>query len=159
MNVGESFNKSFPLFPQEVNGKKALRVGEKDGYLVRLDMESKEWNLVDSVDKAVPFDELKEYYGIWKDRELTSGSLFWKKQIRPLDGVIQRDEVTEFQSAYSGTERQVDKTYSNSKSHSATCIFSILSPEAEIIINQKTEGPPLLLQETWKCIDHKIISM
>jgi hypothetical protein len=157
MRVGENYSKSYPLIASEVEGKKAVKVGEKGGYLVKLDPDAKEWSLVDSVEKGISAEELKDSYGLWNDRELTSGALFWKKTLRPLDGKIQGDEVREFQKEPLETTRQVEKTYSNSKNNAATVIFDILQPESRIEVKSPAEGAFII--EKWTCIEHKITSM
>lgn len=159
MNIGESFTKSYPLIPDQVNGKKSLRVGETGGHLARLDMESMEWSLVDSVQKTVPFDALKDSYGIWKDKEVTSGKLWWKQTIRPLDGEVQNDEISEFMRSYEGTTMKTEKCYPAPKGRGGVVYYDVLAPDAQIVIDKNGSEPIAILQETWKCIDHKVIGM
>ncbi len=159
MNIGESFTRSYPLIPDQVNGKKAFRVGETGGHLARLDMETMEWTVVDSLDRGLSFNELKDSYGIWKDLEVTSGKIWWKKTIRPLDGKVQNDEIAEFMKSYQGTTQQSGKCYTAPKGTGGVCYLDTLAPEARIVLNPDGTEPAAFLQETWKCIEHKVVCM
>lgn len=72
------------------NGTPVLR--RRDRYFVKRNEEGG-WDTVDHKAGSVPKDELGQDYGLWKDKEITKGSLWWKKTVRPLDGEIQADEV------------------------------------------------------------------
>ncbi|MBI3927182.1 MAG: hypothetical protein HY319_16720 [Armatimonadetes bacterium] len=55
------------------------------------------WSPVDKLENGVSGQELDSSYGLWNDREVTSG-WFWNKKVeRPLDGKLQADEVTSFE--------------------------------------------------------------
>lgn len=51
------------------------------------------WKPVEPTDRFVPADELGKNFGLWKDEEITTGHLWWKDTVRPLDGQVQADEV------------------------------------------------------------------
>lgn len=72
------------------NGTAVLR--RKDRYFVERKDEGG-WETVGHEARSVPKDELGADFGLWKDKEITKGKLWWKKTIRPKDGLIQEDEV------------------------------------------------------------------
>ncbi|MHB2018367.1 MAG: hypothetical protein ACYCW6_15575 [Candidatus Xenobia bacterium] len=63
-----------------------------DEVLVKQDDQGA-WHPVDKVDGSVTSDELIGKYGLWRDREVTTGHLWWKQVVRPKDGTPQDDEV------------------------------------------------------------------
>lgn len=156
MNVGDHIRNSFQLTPAMVNGKKALQIGDTGSYLVRLDVENLEWSLVDRVDRDVSFDDLKASYGAWKDVEITKGALFWKKTVRPLDGVIQNDEVKEYQWEYPGEMRKFDRMYKppieDERMKARMKIYDIIKPDAKILVQQAPNGPIAVLEEDLECL-------
>ena len=85
-----SYVNSKPVYRDFMNnGTPVLR--RKDRYFV----ERKEdgWETVGHEERNVPRDELGADFGLWKDKEVTTGKLWWKKTVRPKDGIIQEDEV------------------------------------------------------------------
>lgn len=63
-----------------------------------------DWNLVKkndegeyepfaSIDGYVTAEEMDSDFGVWEDREVTKGHWFWKRTVRPKDGLVQPDEV------------------------------------------------------------------
>lgn len=72
------------------NGTAVLR--RKDRVFVERKDEGG-WDTVGHEERTIPKDELGADFGLWKDKEITEGKLWWKKTIRPKDGIIQEDEV------------------------------------------------------------------
>ena len=59
MKTGECITRSTPLRQAGIKGRQAIQVGDDDSYLVKLDMDSRQWSLVDSIEHTVPFRELR----------------------------------------------------------------------------------------------------
>lgn len=159
MRVGERIESRIPLKPLEVDGKKALQIGDTGSLLVKLDLESHEWSLVDQVTCDIPFDDLKSYYGAWKDREITRGTLFWKKVVRERDGLIQRDEVKEFQMDYGDSKLKYDRPCHDhhplDHDHAgwnSGRIYDVLKPDAKITVKATEQGTIAVLEEEWICV-------
>lgn len=51
------------------------------------------WEATKPEDRFVSTGELGSEFGLWQDKEITKGHLWWKKVIRPKDGKIDQDEV------------------------------------------------------------------
>lgn len=51
------------------------------------------WEVTQPADRFVSADELGSKFGLWQDKEITEGHLWWKKTVRAKDGVIDQDEV------------------------------------------------------------------
>lgn len=157
MRVGEFTASRITIKESTVDGKRALQVGSCGGYLVQLDMESHEWTLVDTLASDIPFDTLKEKYGIWNDREVTSGKLFWKKTIRPVDGQIQRDEVKEFQIEYGKPQMKFDRhshappVVDDRTGWFAIRVYDVLEPDAHVVLHNDGTGTIAVLEEKWTC--------
>lgn len=155
MQIGQQSSHSFQLTPSSVNGKQALLVGEKGGYLVKLDHEAYEWTLVDRVEKDIPFGALKDHYGIWHDREIKKGLPLFKKVVRPVDGVIQNDEVRELQYEYPSTRRIYDKQkeppFTGDKISIPVKHYYEEKPEAHITLKTTPQGTITVLEENWLC--------
>jgi hypothetical protein len=154
MKVGQVNTNSFTLKPSEVNGKGALQIGDSERYLVKLDQENHEWSLVDKVDKDISFDDIKESYGAWQDREIRKG--FFKKIIRPRDGKIQSDEIREFQKEYPETKNVFDKSkdppnFGDKINLMPPHYYYTIKPDAHIEVSQTPQGTVAVLEEKWEC--------
>lgn len=79
-----------------LQGTKVYGVRGTEWNLVKRSEESGEFEPVDKIDSAITSEELDANYGIWVDREVTKGALWWKKVERPKDGKVQPDEVKTF---------------------------------------------------------------
>jgi hypothetical protein len=79
-----------------LNGRPILQLQDDDhSVLVERD-ESGHWNPVETLEHGIEDADLCKRYGLWVDREVTSGFWRWKKTERPLDGQVQNDEVRTF---------------------------------------------------------------
>lgn len=85
-----------PLDPVQVAGTSVLRIRGTDRHLVRLEQEKADYVPVDRLDGPVSSSELEANYGVWADRSVESGALWWKKTVRLKDGLVQPDEVQTF---------------------------------------------------------------
>lgn len=72
------------------SGQAMLR--RNDRYFVERN-EDGGWSIVEPTDRFVSTNELGADFGLWKDKKVTKGHLWWKKTIRPLDGKVDKDEV------------------------------------------------------------------
>ncbi len=72
------------------DGKATLR--DEDRYFVER-QDDGGWKVVEPADRYVSADELGKEFGLWKDQKVTTGHLWWKKTVRPLDGKVDADEV------------------------------------------------------------------
>jgi hypothetical protein len=139
-------SRSTPLNREQVNGKPAYRVnpGEEGGkYLAKLD-DNGAWQVVDTLTE-VSKDELLGSYGIWGDKETTRAGLFFNHVDRPLDGQIQRDEITPFAALATEGKREV---LSESIFYTKWRMSTL--KDASINLSQTSpNGPFAILQETW----------
>ncbi len=79
-----------------LNGTKALRIRDTNYQLVKRDQDSGEYQPVDTISSSISSQELEAHYGVWEDKKITEGSLWWKKTVREQDGQVQPDEVKNF---------------------------------------------------------------
>ena len=79
-----------------LQGTPAYAVGNFNQHLVQVDQESGQYQPVDSLTRSIPSAELDANFGLWQDREVTKGHLWWKEVVRPADGQVQADEVKSF---------------------------------------------------------------
>ena len=77
---------------REFNQQGQALVRNENRYFVER-QEDGAWKPVEPSDRFVSADELGRDFGLWKDERITKGILFWKKEIRPKDGIVQQDEV------------------------------------------------------------------
>lgn len=63
-----------------------------DRYLVER-TEDGGWEPTQPTDRFVSAEELGSKFGLWQDKEISEGHLWWKETSRPKDGVIDKDEV------------------------------------------------------------------
>ncbi|MCA9775365.1 MAG: hypothetical protein KC800_01555 [Candidatus Eremiobacteraeota bacterium] len=78
-----------------LNGTRALNIRNTNYNLVKRD-DNGQFQPVDTIDSKISSEELEAHYGVWEDKKLTEGSLWWKKTVRELDGQVQADEVKNF---------------------------------------------------------------
>lgn len=85
-----SFVSDKPIQREFTNqGQAVLR--NEHRYFVERDADN--WKLVEPSDRFVPAQELGQKFGLWKDKEITEGHLWWKETVRPLNAQIEPDEV------------------------------------------------------------------
>lgn len=82
---------------KNVQGTRCYGVRGTEWSLVKRDSATGDFQPVDKLDQAVSSQELDANYGVWVDKEVTSGHLWWKKTERPKDGQVQSDEVVDFE--------------------------------------------------------------
>lgn len=80
---------------RDVSGTKCYGVRNTEYNLVRRNNDGA-FEPVDSFTKSLSSQELDANYGVWVDKEVTSGMLWWKKTDRPKDGKVDADEVQNF---------------------------------------------------------------
>ena len=84
------------LDPRNVQGTTCYGVRGTDWNLVKRDQETGNFEPVDKMETGVSSQELDANYGVWVDKEVTKGHLWWKKTERPQDGKVQPEEVLDF---------------------------------------------------------------
>lgn len=77
---------------REFNNQGEAMLRRNDRYFVERNEEGG-WDIVEPADRFVSTNELGADFGLWKDKKITKGHLWWKETIRPLDGKIDQDEV------------------------------------------------------------------
>jgi hypothetical protein len=77
---------------KEFNDRGQTLLKRSDRYLVERNEEGG-WDITRPADRFVSADQFGANFGLWKDKEVTEGHLWWKKVIRPLDGKVDQDEV------------------------------------------------------------------
>jgi hypothetical protein len=107
MKLGDTIHRSYRLYRDRLNGKPVYKVEENtdretDGarILVRMDQETGQWVIVENLDREISHQDLKKWFGLWKEQEVTKGFLFWKKTCRPTNSDIERESVTPFREAF-----------------------------------------------------------
>src|SRR5690606_9807136 len=83
------------LDPTDVNGTRALNIRDTPYHLVKKDDEGS-FVPVDTIGSPITSEELEADYGVWEDKSITKGHLWWKKTVREKDGQVQPDEVKNF---------------------------------------------------------------
>lgn len=96
-----------------VNGTRALNIRNTKYNLVKRNDEGK-FEPVDSIDSNVSFEDLESNYGVWVDKKLTKGILWWKRTVREKDGQVQSDEVKNFPKFREGEATLVSSRLVNS---------------------------------------------
>lgn len=86
-----SYVSNSPVY-REYNSQGQAMLRRADRYFVER-KDDGSWAPAAPEDKVVSHQQLGEKYGLWQDKEITEGSLWWKKTVRPLDGKIDADEV------------------------------------------------------------------
>lgn len=86
MNIVKQKN----LLCDRSNGPARARIADR--VLVERDHDGA-WSPVLLEERAVSNDELRRDFALWKDQEVTSGHLFWKKVERPKNDQIEPDEI------------------------------------------------------------------
>lgn len=114
---------------------------ESGATLVRRDPKSKDWKPVDRLDRSIGDLELSNSYGLWRDKEKTSGALFWKQVERPADGKVQNDEVKSFRDAKDHTLmtdlESGDPTY-------------LTRDKFQVKLQETRNGTLVVLEERWR---------
>ena len=82
--------------PAQVDGRTALQ--NADRFLVEKDADGA-WQLADLTDRVVLSDKLESDFGFWKDAEIQKKGMLWNSTVRPLNGLIEADEVTPMSQA------------------------------------------------------------
>ena len=77
---------------REFNNQGQAMLRRADRYFVERNEEGG-WDTTQPEDRFVRTDELGSQFGLWQDKEITEGHLWWKKTIRAKDGKIDQDEV------------------------------------------------------------------
>ena len=77
---------------REFNNQGQAMLRRADRYFVER-TEDGGWEVTQPSERIVDTAELGSNFGLWRDKEVTEGALWWKKVIRPLDGNIDADEV------------------------------------------------------------------
>lgn len=155
MNIGEVSINQHILRSKTIGDNKGVLIGDTGKMLVKINPDAPGgYDLVDKIDREIPFDELKDNYGIWQDK--THGNLWWKKE---KDGKIQEDEVTQIKSMY--TKHWVTTCPSGSPfpGHHAGCAFEdrneLYDESARITFKQSGSGPIAILEERVECLDNR----
>jgi len=105
MHVGDKYQTCQILGATTLNGKQALTVNtrtEKGMILVKHDEPSDKWEPVEKLDENLSKDKLSDGYGLWKDKEVTKGHLWWK-ETREKNNQVEPDEVKTFKEIENGT--------------------------------------------------------
>lgn len=106
MNVGDSFKTNQMLGSTTINGKQAITVDTRtqdDMILVKHDEPSDKWEPVGKLEGDLNKEQLTNGYGLWKDKEVTKGHLWWKKTIREKNNQVESDEVRTFKDIANDT--------------------------------------------------------
>lgn len=77
---------------REFNNQGQAMLRRADRYFVER-TDDGGWEVAQPEDRVVSTNELGSDFGLWKDKEVTEGRFWWKKVIRPKDGIIDQDEV------------------------------------------------------------------
>lgn len=77
---------------REFNNQGQAMLRRADRYFVER-VKDGGWKVTQPEDRFVSTEELGSDFGLWQDKEVTEGHLWWKKVVRPLDGVVDQDEV------------------------------------------------------------------
>lgn len=77
---------------RNLHGTKVYGIAGTNWNLVKKDKDG-EFQPYDTIDGYVTQKEMDEQFGVWEDKEVTKGALFWKQTVRELDGKVQSDEV------------------------------------------------------------------
>ena len=84
IKLGQTVDRSYELVKDEYNGKIAYKIVNRqkdepeETYLVRQNLESGTWEMVDRLEEDVPHRELRERYGFWKAPRVIRGGWFLK---------------------------------------------------------------------------------
>jgi hypothetical protein len=122
-------------------GQTCYQVGKRGALLVQRPHPGEPWKLVSKLEGELTHTDLIRSYGCWTDREVATGSFFWKKVLRPKDGEIQPDEVVSF---------AVRVAYSwESHAHRDTSDLPYIEQLA-LNLNPAGKGPVGTLREVWQ---------
>ena len=77
---------------REFNNQGQAMLRRADRYFLERNEEGG-WDIVEPEDRFVSTGELGSQFGLWQDKEITEGHLWWKKTVRAKDGKVDQDEV------------------------------------------------------------------
>lgn len=77
---------------REFSNSGQAMVRDDDRYFVERQSDGN-WKIVEPTDRFVSTDELGKNFGLWQDREITKGHLWWKEVTREKNGLVEPDEV------------------------------------------------------------------
>jgi hypothetical protein len=92
---------------RNVNGTVVYGIRGTSWNLAKRNEQTGSFEPVDVLSADLTSAELDAKFGVWTDKEVTTGSLWWKKVVRPEDGQIQPDEVVDFESFRAGERSNV----------------------------------------------------
>lgn len=81
---------------RNVNGTTVYGMRGSQWNLVKRNAQNGNFEPVDKLDRNLSAQDLDANYGIWVDKTVTKGHLWWKHVVRPQDGKVQPDEVVDF---------------------------------------------------------------
>lgn len=125
-----------------VNGTPAYTAAKVNRSLVQVDHQSGEYAPVETLTRSIPSAELDANFGLWQDREVTKGHLWWKETVRPADGQVQADEVTSFPDF-----RKQQGFHTDSLSIGGDCFYKMVSQDLQV--SQSSTGPIAVLESEW----------
>lgn len=88
--------KSAYLDKVNLNGTAAFNIRGTSYNLVKRNDDTGAFEPVDTLTRSVSSEQLDASYGVWQDKQVTKGSLWWKETVREKDGQVQADEVMDF---------------------------------------------------------------
>lgn len=107
MKLGDTIHRSYRLYRDRLNGRAVYKLEDcsdrdpdETRILVRIDPETGQWVPVENLDREISHQDLKKWFGLWKEREVTRGFLFWKKTCRCKDGDIDKGSITPFREVF-----------------------------------------------------------
>lgn len=125
-----------------LNGTSALNIRNTNYNLVKRNEESGNFEPVDSIGAPINSEELEAHFGVWEDKEITKGSLWWKKTVREKDGKIQADEVKNFPAFRKG-----EMSHIWSRSVGGDKLFTFDS--ADISVKETASGDYAQMNTEW----------
>lgn len=96
--------KSAYLDRVNLHGTPALSIRGTGYNLVKRDEETGAFTPVDSLTRGVTSEQLEADYGVWQDKTVSKGALWWRETVREQDGKVQPDEVMDF-AAFRDSQR------------------------------------------------------
>jgi len=89
-----------------LHGTRALNIRNTNYNLVKRSDEGT-FEPVDTISGNISSEELEAHYGVWEDKTVTKGALWWKKTVREQDGQVQADEVKNFPDFRNGEKSHI----------------------------------------------------
>lgn len=93
--------------------------------------------------RNIPSAELDANFGLWQDREVTKGHLWWKEVVRPADGQVQADEVQSFEDF-----RADQGFHFDSLRVGGDQFYSMVSQD--LTVSSSASGPLAMLESGWQ---------